>query len=292
MEFMRSAMFVPGHRRRFLDKALGGLPTDVIMLDLEDGVPPQEKAAGRELTAEALGRPRVGRTLRYVRINALASPWFADDVAAVVRPGVDGLVLPKVDTVQELQQADAQVGAREAAAGVAHGTVRFIVAIESPRGLLNVAAIAAASPRVAALMFGAEDYGRELGLPVQREGEAAELIFARSALVNGAAAAQVQAIDGVWPDIQDAAGLERDCQQSRRLGFSGKSLIHPGQIETINRHFSPTPEELDYAQRVVAAFDEAHARGEGSIAFGGQLIDLPIVERARRTLALAEAFSS
>src|SRR5215207_7072585 len=138
MEFMRSAMFVPGHRQRFLDKALAGLPTDVIMLDLEDGVPPQEKAAGRELTAEAVGRPRVGRTLRYVRINALASPWFADDVAAVVRPGVDGLVLPKVDTVQELQQADAQVGAREAAAGVAHGTVRFIVAIESPRGLLNV----------------------------------------------------------------------------------------------------------------------------------------------------------
>jgi citrate lyase subunit beta/citryl-CoA lyase len=290
MEFMRSAMFVPGHRQRFIDKALGGLPADVFMLDLEDGVPPQEKAAGRALVAAALGRPRVGRTLRYVRINALASPWFADDLAAVVRPGLDGLVLPKVESPAEVQQIDAQVAAREAATGLAPGSVRYIVAIESPRGLLQAAAIGAASPRVAALMFGAEDYGRELGLPVKREGEAAELIFARSMLVNGAAAAHVQAIDGVWPDISDAAGLERDCVQSRRLGFSGKSLIHPGQIDTINRTFSPTPEEIDYARRVVAAFDEAQARGEGSIAFGGQLIDLPIVERARRTLALAEAF--
>jgi citrate lyase subunit beta/citryl-CoA lyase len=160
---------------------------------------------------------------------------------------------------------------------------------ESPRGLLNVAAIAAASERVAALMFGAEDYGRELGLPVKREGEAAELIYARSAFVNGAAAAHVQAVDGVWPDIQDAAGLERDCLQSRRLGFTGKSLIHPGQIDAINRAFSPTPEEIEYSRAVVAAFDAAQAKGEGSIAFGGQLIDLPIVERARRTLALAEA---
>ena len=231
----------------------------------------------------------MGRTLRYVRINAIVSPWFADDLEAVVRPGLDGLVLPKVDTPQELQQADAQVAAREAAAGVAPGSVRYIVAIESPRGLLNVAAIAAASERVAALMFGAEDYGRELGLPVKREGEAAELIYARSAFVNGAAAAHVQAVDGVWPDIQDAAGLERDCLQSRRLGFTGKSLIHPGQIDAINRAFSPTPEEIEYSRAVVAAFDAAQAKGEGSIAFGGQLIDLPIVERARRTLALAEA---
>ncbi|HEY7066831.1 MAG TPA: CoA ester lyase [Chloroflexota bacterium] len=291
MEFMRSAMFVPGHRQRFIDKALAGLPCDVFMLDLEDGVPPQEKAEGQKLTGESLGRPRVGRTLRYVRINALASPWFDDDVKAVVRPGLDGLVLPKVDTVEELQEIDRRVLAREGASGVSVGSVRYIVAIETPRGLLNAPAIAAGSSRVAALMFGAEDYGRELGLPVKREGEAAELIYARSMLVNAAAAGHVQALDGVWPDIQDAAGLERDCLQSRRLGFTGKSLIHPGQIDAINRAFSPTPEEITYSKAVVAAFDAAQAKGEGSIAFGGQLIDRPIVERARHTLAMAEAMT-
>jgi citrate lyase subunit beta/citryl-CoA lyase len=136
-------------------------------------------------------------------------------------------------------------------------------------------------------MFGAEDFGRELGLPTRREGEASRLLYARSALVVAAAAANVQVIDGVWPDIQDTAGLAADCQLARQLGFTGKSLIHPGQLDIINAAFSPTPDEVAYAQRVVQAFEEAMARGEGSIAFGGQLIDLPIVERARRTLALA-----
>src|ERR687886_2915593 len=215
MEFMRSAMFVPGHRQRFIDKALAGLPCDVFMLDLEDGVPPQEKAEGRQLTGASLERPRIGRTLRYVRINALASPWFDEDIATLVRPGLDGLVLPKVDTVEELQEIDRRVLAKESAKGVSLGSVRYIVAIESPRGLLNAAAIAAGSARVAALMFGAEDYGRELGLPVKREGEAADLIYARSMLVNAAAAAHVQALDGVWPDISDAAGLEGARPQSR-----------------------------------------------------------------------------
>ncbi|HWP29083.1 MAG TPA: CoA ester lyase [Chloroflexota bacterium] len=288
MEFMRSAMFVPGHRQRFIDKALGGLPADVFLLDLEDGVPPAEKPTGRALLAEALGRPRgASPTLRYVRVNAIGSAWLEADLEAVVRPGLDGLCLPKVDYPEQVQQVDALVAARERAAGLPAGSIRYIVAIESPRGLLNAAAIGAASPRVAALMFGAEDFGRELGLPTRREGEASRLLYARSALVVAAAAANVQVIDGVWPDIQDTAGLAADCQLARQLGFTGKSLIHPGQLDIINAAFSPTPEEVDYAQRVVQAFEAAMARGEGSIAFGGQLIDLPIVERARRTLALA-----
>jgi len=287
MELLRSAMFVPGHRARFVDKALGGLAADAIMLDLEDGVPPPEKAGGRQLVAAALGRPRVGATARYVRVNGLGSPWLGDDLAAVVRTGLDGLVLPKIDTAAQLAQVDSWVAEHERAQGLASGQVRYIVALESPRGLLQAAAIAAGSARVAAVMFGAEDYGRELGLPVRRTGAAAELVYARSALVVAAAAANVQALDGVWPDIQDAAGLARDCGLARELGFTGKSLIHPGQIAAINAAFSPGAEEIEYAERVVAAFEAAQAQGEGSIAFGGQLIDLPIVERARRTLALA-----
>jgi citrate lyase subunit beta/citryl-CoA lyase len=287
---MRSAMFVPGHRQRFVDKALGGLGADVFLFDLEDGVPPAEKQAGRDLLAETLGRPRQpGDALRYVRVNGIGSDRLPPDLDAVVRPGLDGLCLPKVDTAEQIREVDGLVAAREAAAGLVAGSVRYIVAIESPRGLLNAYAIATASPRVAALMFGAEDFGLELGLPTHREGEASELIYARSSMVTAAAAASIQSIDGVWPDIQDAEGLAADCLRARRLGFTGKSLIHPGQIDAINAAFSPTEGELDYARRVVEAFDAAMARGDGSIAFGGQLIDRPIVERARRTLAMAEA---
>jgi citrate lyase subunit beta/citryl-CoA lyase len=286
---MRSAMFVPGHRQRFIDKALGELTADVFIFDIEDGVVPAEKPTARAQIAAALGQSRgAARSLRYVRVNAVGSDWFAADMGAVIRPGLDGLVVPKVDWPDQVQQVDRVVAEREAAASLAPGSIRYILAVEGPRGLINAPAIAAASPRVAALMFGAEDYGRELGLPARREGEAAELIFARSSLVNAAAAANVQAIDGVWPDIHDFEGLARDCLQSRRLGFSGKSLFHPGQIDHINATFTPTEAELDYARQVVAAMDEAMARGEGAVAFGGQLLDLPIVERARRALALAE----
>mgnify|MGYP001619572023 FL=1 len=154
---------------------------------------------------------------------------------------------------------------------------------------MNALDIATASPRVTGLMFGAEDFGRELGLPVNRVAEAREMLYARSAMVMAGAAAHAQIIDGVWPDIKDLDGLQRYAIQARRLGFTGMSLIHPGQIDIINTVFSPGKEEVEYARQVVQAFEEAQARGEGSIALGGQLVDLPIVERARHTLELAKA---
>jgi len=211
------------------------------------------------------------------------------DIEAVVRPGLEGLVLPKVETVEEVRRVDALLTEREPKSKMAGGGVRLLVAIESPRGLLNAPAIAGCSPRIVGLIFGAEDFGRELGLPTSREGEARDLIYARSAIVVAAASAHVQAVDGVWVDLKDTEGLFGFARQSRRIGFSAMSLIHPSQIDPINKTFSPTPEEIDYAQQVLKAFDEAQARGDGSIAFGGQLIDRPIVERARRTVEMAKA---
>ena len=168
------------------------------------------------------------------------------------------------------------------------GIVRFLIAIESPKGLLNAPAIASCSSRVMGLMFGTEDFSREIGLSLVREGEAQDLIYARSATVIAAASAHVQVVDGVWVDLNNTEGLWGFARQSRRLGFSGMSLIHPSQIDPINSVFSPTQEEMDYAQKVVKAYDEAVARGDGSISFGGQLLDRPIVERARRTLEMAK----
>lgn len=288
MELKRSWMFVPGHRQRMIDKALG-LNADAIMLDIEDGVAPSEKDTARKLIAEALGQEREPNSpTRFVRINAIGHERMDADLEAVLRPGLDGLALPKVETTEEVLKVDAVLKEREPRLKVEPGSIKLLIAIESPKGLLNGPALASCSPRVVGLMFGAEDFGRELGLPTSREGEARDMIYARSALVVAAAAAHVQAVDGVWVNLQDTEGLWGFARQSRRLGFSGMSLIHPSQIDPINSVFSPTADEVDYARRVIQAYEEAVARGDGSISFGGQLIDRPIVERARRTLELAQ----
>jgi citrate lyase subunit beta/citryl-CoA lyase len=280
---------VPGHRQKMIDKAFG-LNADAIMLDIEDGVAPNEKDTARQFISEALGREKAPNSpARFVRINAIGHARMDADLEAVVRPGLEGLACPKVETADEVRRVDAILTEREPKLKMERGGVKLLIAIETPRGLLNAPAIASSSPRVCGLMFGAEDFGRELGLPTSREGEARDMIYARSAVVVAAASAHVQAVDGVWVDLKDTEGLLRFAQQSRRLGFSGMSLIHPSQIDPINSQFSPTDQEITYAEQVVKAFEEANARGDGSIAFGGQLIDRPIVERARRTLEMAKS---
>lgn len=289
MDLIRSWMFVPGHRQRMIDKAFA-LNTDAIMLDIEDGVAPNEKDTARKNIAESLGREKTpGSPARYVRMNAIGHARMDADLAAVLRPGLEGLVCPKVDTPDEVRKVDGILNERESKLKMERGSIKLLIAVESPRGLINAPAIAAASQRIVGLMFGAEDFGREIGLPTVREAEARDLVYARSAMVVAAAAAHVQAVDGVWVDLNDSQGLLGFAKQSRRLGFSGMSLIHPSQIDAINTVFSPTPEEIDYSQQVLQAFEAAQARGDGSIAFGGQLIDRPIVERARRTIELAKS---
>jgi citrate lyase subunit beta/citryl-CoA lyase len=211
------------------------------------------------------------------------------DLEHVIRPALEGLAVPKTETVEEVKIVERILDEREPKMGIPSGSVRLLIALESPKGLFNAYAIASSSPRIIGLMFGAEDFSRELGLPLRREGEATELIYARSSVVTAAAAAHVQSVDGVWPNFQDVEGLRKFALQSRRLGFSGMSLIHPAQIDAVNAAFTPAPEEIEYCRRVVQAFDDARSRGEGAIAFGGQLLDKAIVDRARQTLALAES---
>lgn len=292
----RSWMFVPGNRQRMIEKSLG-VAVDAIMMDIEDGVAPAEKDTARKQIAACLDDvaarmkkdPSLRTPARFVRINAVGHERMRDDLAQVLRPGLEGLVVPKVDTPEQVKTVEQILDRQEPEVGLARGSVRLLVAIESPRGLFNAYAIASASPRVIGLLFGAEDFSREISLPLRREGEARDLIYARSTLVTAAACAHVQSVDGVWPDLQDTEGLKVFSLQSRRLGFSGMSLIHPAQVEVVNGAFTPAADEIDYAQKVLKAFDEARARGDGAVAFGGQLLDLPIVDRARQTLALAES---
>jgi citrate lyase subunit beta/citryl-CoA lyase len=275
-------MFVPGNRQRFLDKIyeLDEQP-DAVFLDLEDGVIPDEKPVARELIAETLRRAAPG-PLRTVRVNAVGTDWFREDLEAILVPGLEGVCVPKVESADDVQAAADDLGSFDP-----DGRIGVVAAIESAVGLLKAPEIAAAHPRVLALMFGAEDYALDLGLGTRREGEAAELVFARSALVVAAAAARVISIDGVFPDLEDAEGFAADVLQARRLGFGAKSTFNPRQIGLINERFSPTADELAYARRVVSAFEEAVARGDASVAVGGQLVDRPIVLRAQRLLELA-----
>ena len=293
---LRSWMFVPGDRQRMIDKSLG-LSVDALMFDIEDGVAPAAKDTARRQIAAVLDQiaarkkenPAFRTPARYVRINAVGHERMHSDFEHVIRPALEGLAVPKVETPDQVKTVERILDDREPKMGMPAGSVRLLIAIESPKGLFNAYAIATSSPRVIGLMFGAEDFSRELSLPLRREGEATDLIYARSAFVTAAAAAHVQAVDGVWPNFQDIEGLRRFALQSRQLGFSSMSLIHPAQIDEVNAAFTPTAEEIDYCRRVVQAFDDARARGEGSIAFGGQLLDVPIVDRARQTIALAES---
>lgn len=296
MRLLRSLMFVPGHQARMVQRALGMgelTPTalDVAILDLEDGVPPDEKDRARAAIAAVLGRPSNGEgPARYVRVNRDLAARDAD-LVAVLRSGLEGIVAPKIDHPDEVAELSRDLDEREDAAGLERGAIRVIASIESARGLLDARAIAASANRVIALLFGSEDFARDLALPTEREAEAAELIYPRSAVVIAAVAAKKYAIDGIWPDVADVDGLRRDAVQGRRLGFIGKSLIHPGQIETINEVFSPSAPEVSYAERVVRAFEGAQTKGDGAVVLDGKMLDQPIVERARRTLLLHDAGS-
>jgi citrate lyase subunit beta/citryl-CoA lyase len=293
VKLLRSWIFVPGSRQRMIDKALG-FNADAIMFDIEDGVAPSEKETARSQIASMLdkceseakaGSP-VATPARFVRVNAVGSDRIADDLDAAVRPGCEGLVLPKVDRAEEVVSLESAISELEKERGMEAGAMPLLPSIESPIGLFNAHAIATSSPRVMGLILGTEDYCRGMGLPLRREGEARDLIYARSSMATAAAAAQVQSVDGIWPHLEDGEGLARYARQARELGMSGMSLLHPNQIDAANAAFSPSPEDLKYAEEVLMAFEDGKAAGLGAIAFRGQFLDLAIVNRAHQTVEL------
>ncbi len=266
----RSFLFVPGSDERKLAKALDA-GADAVIADLEDAVVPDEKARARGLVLEALGGPG-GPSLRLVRVNAVGSAWFEDDLAALAALSLDGVVLPKASP--------------EAAAEAARLGIPVVAIVETALGLRQAHALACVAG-VEALVLGAVDLGLELGLEPRADGH--ELLVARSTLVIDSAAAGIRApVDQVWVDVRDLEGLERDCALARSLGFRGKACIHPAQVPVVNEAFSPSSDEVDWARSVVAAYERAAGEGRGAVALDGEMIDLPVVERARRVLVNAK----
>ena len=290
----RSMLFVPGNRQRLLEKA-PTLPADALLLDLEDAVPLAEKEATRPVVRAALPT-LAGGPPRYVRVNALETGLTGGDLEAIVCADLDGVKLPKVETADDLLEVDRLLSDLEAERGLEVGQIDLIPSIETARGVLNARSIAEAGSRARLLSFGAGDFCRDVGVRFTGnlwEPDGLELLFARSQIVLASRAAGLEPpLDTVWLDVRDNVGLEQDARAAYRLGFQGKMAIHPGQVPIINEVFSPTAEEIDYARRVVAAFEQAEAAGSASIAVDGRLVDYPIVIKARWVLERARSFEA
>jgi citrate lyase subunit beta/citryl-CoA lyase len=278
-------MFAPGSDSRKLEKVFS-LPVDVMILDLEDAVALNEKARARGMIREALDNPREPRA--YVRVNAVSTDLLFDDLDAVVCPNLDGIVLPKADSPQDVQTADWLLTELERKRGVGAGRVDLVPLVESAAAILRAEAVASASPRIRRLAFGAMDFVLDIGASWDKEGTA--LLYARSHLVLASRVAGIEApIDTVYPDLRDIDGLVAESQLVRKLGFQGKMVLHPAQIEPVNRVFSPTEAEIEEARKTVEAFAQAEARGSASIQVDGKFIDYPVADRARKLLQNAEA---
>ncbi|UHQ22209.1 CoA ester lyase [Lysobacter sp. 5GHs7-4] len=277
---MRSKLFVPGTRPELFAKALAG-DADALSFDLEDAVAAERKDAARAAVAEFVGSDALAAStkLAIVRVNAPDSPWFAADLAAIARPGVNLINLPKIESAPALLAAVAQLEAAEAGNGVGQ-PIGLLVNIETPRALAAAAQIAAAHPRVAGLQLGLGDLFEPEG--VDRR-DRANVHAAMFALRMAAAQAGVFALDGAYADLQDEAGYRAEAEMARRLGFLGKTCVHPRQIALANAAFAATEAELEAARRIVEAAAQAPERGV--FVVDGRMVDLPFLKRAQALLA-------
>ena len=280
----RSCLYVPGDSERMLSKAQS-LPADLLLLNLEDGVASALKDAARANVAAALQRFDFGRRELVVRINGREGGIGLKDIGAVVRSRPDGICLPKVEDAGEVRTADEAIRETEERHGMPCGIIRLHAMIESARGVLNAAQIAAASPRMASLVFGSADYAKDVGC---RPGpDRVEFQFAMQMIVIAARAGGIDAIDAPCFEIRNADQLRAEAQQGRRLGFDGKSVLHPDQLAAVNELFDVSDQEVAWAEKALAELDAAEARGRSISTLDGFLVDNPHRAAAKRILRRA-----
>lgn len=291
MPLNRSFLFAPGNHARRVEKAFT-LGADAVILDLEDAVAVAEKEAARPLVREALSRPRSCRG--YVRVNAMGTPWCFRDLVEVVGKGVDGVVVPKVESAADLHAVDWLIANLEREQGLDVGAIDLMPLIETAAGISRIDRIFQARSlrpysgrwRVRRALFGAGDYAHDVGLAPTLEED--ELAHARARLVLASRGAGLEPpVDSPWFHLKETAAFERALARSRRNGFQGRLCIHPDQVAAANRAFAPSADEVARATRIVEAFQEAEARGLAAIQVDGQMIDYPIVHQAQRTLEAA-----
>jgi citrate lyase subunit beta/citryl-CoA lyase len=281
LEPRRSVLYMPGANERALEKAKT-LPADALILDLEDAVAPDAKEAARERVCAAASSGDYGRREVTIRVNGLDTEWHDADLRAAAQAGPAAVVVPKVNSAGDVHNIERGL---EFAGAPEHTKIWAMV--ETPVAMLHAEEIAAASERLTVLVMGTNDLAKELH---------AEFVPGRAPLLGGLSLALLAAratgkviLDGVYNDVKDAEGFEAECRQGRQFGFDGKTLIHPSQLEPCNRIFAPSDEEIEQAQKIIAAFEEAKAAGKGVVTVDGRMIENLHVDNARRTLALAEA---
>ena len=285
MAVIRSLLFVPGNRTRMLEKALGLRP-DAYVPDMEDSVPRSEKANARSITSSMLPSLSSPGPLVIPRVNSLGTGLLEDDLAAVVGPHIYGVSVGKIASPKDVAAVSEVLERLEALAGLKAGAVKLVPWIETALGVVNAYSISAASQRIVGVAFGAEDFTADMR--IERTPDQSEVEYARRVVCVAARAAGVPALDTPYFTLRDPDGLRSDAADARAFGFKGKFAIHPEQIQVINETFSPSGAEIEYALRVVAAFEEAERRGTAATSLDGKVVDVPVVERARGVLALAE----
>lgn len=280
---LRSLLFVPGNNSRFLEKAKS-LHADIICFDLEDSVPFDEKKSARNLIKSALKNRSDYNSEIYVRTNSPISGLIPDDLKEIIQRGVDGIVIPKVDTANDIKKIEKTMLGLEKKRKLK--PIEIIASIESTKGVVNSYAIASSSKRVSALVFGVFDLLNDLGVEYTKNPEGA--IYSRAKIPIDAKAAGKYAIDAIWQDIDDSVGLEHDSIAAKNLGYVGKSIIHPSQIDIVHKIFYPTRSEMEWAKKVIKAYDSAKKNKKGATTVEGKMIDEVHYKRAISLLNLAK----
>jgi citrate lyase subunit beta / citryl-CoA lyase len=281
----RSMLFLPGANAAMLSTAFIYRP-DSIMFDLEDAVALREKDTARVLVFHALQHPMYKDIETVVRINPLNTPFGLKDLEAVVRAGVDVVRLPKTDTPEDIYELERHLERIEMECGREQGSTRVMAAIESAIGVINAVAIARSSQRLIGIALAAFDYVMDMQT---ERGDGTELFYARCAVLHAARAAGIDAFDVVWSDLNDEAGFLREVDLIRKMGFNGKSLINPRQIDLLHNAYAPTQQEVDHAKRVIEAAEEGERNGLGVVSLNGKMIDGPIINHAQVVLERAAA---
>ncbi len=285
MHSRRALLYMPGDDRHKIEKALT-LGVDCICMDMEDGVAASRKVEARAVIARALQELDFGKSEKLVRINAVGSGLEKADLESVLAFRPDGILIPKLEEPGQIQWADGILEAAELEQGWPLHSIRLLVDVETARGILNLKEIGA-HPRLDALIFGGEDFAASVG--ATRTPEAIELLYARQATVTAAAAYGLQAIDIVNIDYHDLEPLRREAEFGARLGFSGKQIIHPAQVEPVQSAFTPDEEAIGRARRIVETFEASQVKGAGAYALDGKMIDMPLFKTAQKVLERARA---
>ena len=286
MHSRRALLYMPGDDRRKIEKATT-LGVDCICMDMEDGVAITRKGDARAVIAQAMKELDFGNSERCIRINSFGSGFEKFDLVAAVATNPDAIVVPKVETAEQVRSISEYIEMYELSSKMATGTIRMLVGVETAKGIMNLKEIASADRRLEAIIFGAEDFAASTGATRTQQGT--EVLYARSAVVTACAANELQAIDMVYIDFRDLDGLRLESQEAARLGFSGKQIIHPNQVEPVQEAFTPSEEAIEYAQRVVRAFSASQREGKGAFALDGKMIDMPLLKNAQKVLDRAKA---